>query len=300
MSRTLTDGGARRASVTITPRSLWRLRLTREFTRYLLHAVAVAGLLASARFAIAPPRPAAGAPPRGQVSRDLAAEWFASQFARRYLAWDAGDPEARERALAQFVTGSAGPDAGLQPPEGDGRPRAGLVQRVLWTQVVQEREPELYTHVYIVAAQTDSQGLLYLAVSVRRRSDGSLCLGGYPAFVGAPASNAATSLEAAASREVTAPELKLVVRRALRNYLIGARSDLQADMTPDARVSPPRFALALQSLQQLAWADGHGSVSAVVRARDTGGTQYTLTYELDVVHQQGRWEIAAIEMNPDS
>ncbi len=69
------------------------------------------------------------------------------------------------------------PAAGLQlPPSGE--------QRVEWDEVVQEREPAAGEHVYTLAAQTDTAGLLYLTVSVIRLSDGSLALAGYPAFVG--------------------------------------------------------------------------------------------------------------------
>ena len=46
------------AQVRIGTRPLWRIRLAREWPRYLLSALAVAGLAASARFAIDPPRPA--------------------------------------------------------------------------------------------------------------------------------------------------------------------------------------------------------------------------------------------------
>ncbi len=48
-------------------------------------------------------------------------------------------------------------------------------------------------HVYTVAAQTDTAGLLYLTVPVARTSDGALALAGYPAFVGAPAAGPAQS-----------------------------------------------------------------------------------------------------------
>ena len=43
--------------VRITTHALWRLRVAREAPRYLICGMSVAGLIASARFAIAPPRP---------------------------------------------------------------------------------------------------------------------------------------------------------------------------------------------------------------------------------------------------
>jgi len=41
-------------------------------------------------------------------------------------------------------------------------------------------------------------------------------------------------------------------------------------------------------------------VLAVVQAEDARGVRYTLAYEVDVVRAQGRWEISAIEMDPDA
>ena len=150
----------------------------------------------------------------------------------RYLTWEAQDPEARERALAPFVGPGMDADAGLQPP-------AGGEQRVQWTQVVQEREPLPALHVYTVAAQTDTAGLLYLTVSVLHPAGGGLALAGYPAFVGPPASGPAQTSGEGRLREVADPELATVVERALRNYLAGSASELAADLAPGARVSLP-------------------------------------------------------------
>jgi Conjugative transposon protein TcpC len=283
-----------RAATTVTTRPLWRIRLARGLPRHLLGALAIAGLLASARFAIDPPRvvlPAALL--RRPVSEDLAAEGYATLFARSYLTWQAQSPEARERALAPFVGPGMDADAGLQPSSGG-------EQRVQWTQVVQEREPRPGEHVYTVAAQTDTAGLLYLTVSVLHPAGGALALAGYPAFVGPPASGPAQTGSGARLREVSEPELSTVVERALRNYLAGSPSELAADLTAGARVSPPGIALALQSLQSLQWAPSGGAVLALVQAQDQRGAQYTLAYELDVARAQGRWEISAIQMDPDS
>ncbi len=288
-----------RAAVTVTPRPLWRIRLARELPRHLLHALALAGMLASARFALDPPRatvPAALL--RRAPAQDLAAEGFATLFARAYLTWEAQDPEARERALAPFVGPGIDAGAGLQPPAGGDRSQIG--QRVQWTQVVQAREPLPGQHVYTVAAQTDTAGLLYLTVSVLHPARGGLALAGYPAFVGAPASGPAQTSVQGRLRQVADSELATVVERALRNYLAGSASELAADLAPGARVSLPGAGLALQSLQSLQWAPGTGAVLAVVQAQDQRGALYTLAYELDVARAQGRWEIAAIQMDPDT
>jgi hypothetical protein len=152
--------------------------------------------------------------------------------------------------------------------------------------------------VYTVAAQTDSAGLLYLSVSVVRGTDGKLALAGYPAFIGAPASTQAES--PSRLREVEEPALQTVITRALRNYLARAESELAADLTASAHVSLPGLTLALQSVHSLDWSPDGRSVLAVVQAQDERGTQYTLGYELDVVSDAGRWEISAIQMDPDT
>jgi hypothetical protein len=303
----MNDSPTTRASVTVSAKPLWRIRLARELPRMLLYGVSVAGLLASARFAIAPPRPSAPMPERAPAhGQDLAAQGFAQLFARRYLTWEANDPEAHQRALAPFVGDGMESDAGLQPPSGG-------EEQVQWTEVVQERAGAAGVRVYTVAVQTDTAGLEYLTVSVARASDGALELAGYPAFVGAPASapgNAAAAAAAATTtggtttgrlREVTDPALQTVVERALRNYLAGSGAELAADLTSDARVSLPVQALSLEAVQHVDWSpEGGGAVSAIVVAQDGRGARYTLAYALDVVRVGGRWEVAAIQMDPDT
>ncbi len=281
-----------RSTVTVTPRSTWRIRLARELPRYLLQALATMGLLASARFAIAPPKPVvAQTRTPGSTLVDRAAEGFASLFARRYLSWDSRNPEAHRLALAPYLNSSTEIEAGLQPPENG-------EQQVQWTQVVQASRSSLGDHVYTVAVQTDSDGLLYLAVSVVREPGGSLALGEYPAFVGAPVSKAAAF--PVRMREIEDPALTTVVTRAIRNYLAGAESELDADLSVGARVSLPGVPLELMSIDGLNWSSGGHWVLVVVRARDRHGAQYTLCYQLGVISRAGRWEISAIQINPDS
>ena len=215
-------------------------------------------------------------------------------FARRYLTWEANDPEAHQRALAPFVGAGMESGAGLQPP-------ASGEEQVQWTEIVQERTAAPGEHVYTVAAQTDTTGLVYLTVSVARAGDGALRLAGYPAFVGAPASAPASI--AGKLREVSEPALATVVERALRNYLADSGAELAADLTSDARVSLPAPGAEPGRVQHLDWSpEGGGveAVSAVVQARDGDGARYTLAYELDVVLAAGRWEVAAIQMDPDT
>jgi conjugative transposon protein TcpC len=285
-------GTAARPRVQITTRPLWQMRLGRELPRYLMYLVALAGLAASARFAIAPPRPAVPiAALRGPAPPDPAAEGYAALFARRYLTWDAAEPQTGAQALQAFVGGGLEVDAGIQLP-------ASGEQRVEWIEVVQQREPERGEHIYTIAAQTDAAGLLYITVGVRRGSDGALRLAGYPAFVGAPASAPAQPREHL--REVADSALSTVVERALRNYLAGTGGELAADLASGARVALPRLALTLVSVEHLDWSPDGRSVAAVVQAHDARGVAYTLAYELDVVREEGRWEISAVQMDPDA
>ncbi len=286
------------AEVRIGTRPLWRIRAAREWPRYLVSALVFAGIAASARFAIDPPRVTT---PRvavgGPAAPDLAAEGFAAQFARDYLTWNAADPQVRESDLAAFAGPGIDPGVGLQPPSSG-------EQRVEWAEVVQARElaparpagPR--EHIYTVAAQTDDAGLQYLTVPVARTAEGSLALGGYPAFVGAPASGPAQAQ--AQGREVKEPALATVVGRALRNYLSASSEELAADLTGNAHVSLPTPPLSLESVQRLDWASGPGAVLAILQANDARGARYTLAYELDVARVQGRWEVSAIQMDPDS
>ncbi len=288
-----TPDDARRApSVTIVSRPLWLIRMSRETRRYLLYALSVAGIAASARFAIAPPSPAGPvATVRTTAPSDPAAAAYAVLFARRYLTWNAAEPQAAVQALEPFL------GAGMEADSGRVLPSSGE-QQVQWAEVVQAREPERGEHVYTVAAQTDTAGLLYLTVGVTRTVDGRLAITGYPAFVGAPAS--APARIATHGDEVAEPELATVVTRALRNYLAGSPSELAADLSSGARVSLPGIALDLDVVQRLSWSTPRRSVLAVVQAHDGRGLHYTLGYELDVLRDQGRWEISAVQVDPDA
>jgi hypothetical protein len=268
---------------------MWRLQLASRISRYLLYATCVAGLLASVRFAVDPPRVerqaiAASIAP----ADDPAAEGYATLFARRYLTWEAAQPQLGEQSLEPMIGAGLAQDAGIVLP------RSGA-QHVLWAEVIQARTERTGAHIYTVAAQTDTGGLLYLTVGVEREADGSLAIAGYPAFVGAPQSGPAQS--AAQTPEVSDRALAAVVERGLRNYLAAASEELAADLSSHAPISVPQLGLTLESVQRLSWSSDRRSVLAVVQARDARGVRYTLGYELDVADVEGRWEISAIQMD---
>lgn len=281
------DGNHARVGIRTYP--IWRVRLARELPRYVLVAAAAFGLLASARFAVAPPRPIEVAPSSSAAAIDPAAQAYAALFARRYLTWNAREPARDARELEPFVGTQLDAAAGfVPPPEGS--------QEVEWVEVVQSRETEAGSHVYTVAAQT-SAGLLYLTVGVTRTSAGALALTGYPALVGAPA--AGPPVAPPRLRAVEDAALQTVVRRGLGNYLAGATTDLAADLAPGAAVSSPPIPLQLISIGSESWAPGGGSVLVTVHASDGRGARYVLTYELDVTLSHGRWELSAIQTEPD-
>ena len=89
------------------------------------------------------------------------------------------------------------------------------------------------------------------------------------------------------------------MRRALRNYLAASPDELDADLAQGAHVAVPDVVLTLETMQSLGWSADRRSVLAVVQARDGRGVRYTLGYELDVVDVNGRWEVSAVEMDPD-
>ena len=271
---------------------MWRLRLGAEAPRYLLGLASLFGIVASARFAILPPKAASLSSPVAVASRPgLAAEGYALLFARDYLTWNATEPQSSMRALEAMTGSGMEPDAGREIP-------ASGEQSVVWAQVVQEREAAPGEQVFTVAAQTDTDGLVFLTVAMQRTQQGQLVLAGYPAFVGAPALGSAQLAEGV--RNVSDVGLRTVVERAMRNYLADAPAELAADLTGAARVSLPATGLTLATVQRIAWTADARSVIAVVQALDQRGAQYTLAYELDVVEAQGRWEVSAVQMDPYS
>ena len=77
-------------------------------------------------------------------------------------------------------------------------------------------------------------------------------------------------------------------------------------LSEDVYIAPvaggkPRPVTSLRSqMSGVTWTpDGRG-VLAVVEAQDSRGAAYTLAYELDVVQVQGRWEVSAVQMDPNS
>jgi hypothetical protein len=258
-------------------------------TRWVLYAAAAFGIVATVRFAVAPPRPAVvRQSPVNAV--DPGAEAFASLFARRYVTWNAASPAEHAQGLSSFVSAATDPDLGL------GQPTRGS-EHVLWDGVVQARTVGPGEHLYTVELDTGAAAWTYLSVDVVRTAAGALRLGRYPAFVGPPLVEPASGLDDGGIGSVSDPALSAVVGRGLRNYLAGSQANLAADLDPGTVVSPPSDPLAVDQIQELRVARD-GDVLATLVAHDAQGTSFTLTYELEVVQTAGRWLIAAIQTDP--
>jgi Conjugative transposon protein TcpC len=259
-----------------------RARAPRLALYGVLGLLAVAGLRAALAPAREGPPPPAVIRPQGD---DLAASSFAEAFARTYLTW--GEDEAeRERLLAPFLAAGLEPDGGL-------RPAAGASQQVLWTAVAGAER--VGSRTLVVVAVRTTAATLELSVPVERDDRGFLYVSGYPALVGPPAS--AAGAVAPGERPVEDRKLLAVVDRALRNYLSGARTNLMADLSPDAVVSLPSERLDVRDVGEVTWAVPGRRVAAQVDALDARGTAWTLRYELEV-RRRDRWYVRSVQVNP--
>jgi hypothetical protein len=260
----------------------WRARLPRLLALGCVALLALAGLRAALAPTAAPPTaqgPTAGA--------DQAVQSFAEGFARAYLSWDPDDPELREQRLSAFLSQALDSDGGFSP--------SGLAREVNWTAVVAERRAVRATTV-VVVAEVDRE-LVYLAVPVDRDERGFMSVAAYPALVGAPASNA--DIEPPAEEELEDSELRAVCERAVRNYLAGERRNLAADLADGAVVSLPARSLRVDSVESVTWVAPGRRVAVQLQAEQTGGTQWTLRYELDVMRRE-RWYVRQLHVDPRS
>jgi hypothetical protein len=272
-----------RARVTVAPRRLWSLRASLGATRWVLYLVAIVGVLATARNAIAPPHERVVVTST-EHQPDAAAEWFALSFARAYLTWTS-NPATHETALAPFVGVGADSDAGLTPA-------AGSSERVSWVAVAGEHDAVAGERDYTIAAGLASGATRYLAVAVD--AAGTPTLMRYPALVAPPPPAPAVALDGSGLPPVTDAALVAVLTRALTNYIGSSSENLAADLAPGARVAPVAKGLTLRAIPRLA-IQGADSVLAVVTAADAEGDVFTLGYEVALAQLGGRWEITGIQ-----
>jgi hypothetical protein len=132
-------------------------------------------------------------------------------------------------------------------------------------------------------------------VPVARNERGFLRVPSYPALVGPPA--ASTTAEEAQGDDVEDAALRTVAERAVRNYLAGDKRDLLADLAPEAVVSLPPQRLELRAVREVTWATPGRTAAVLVEARDEGGGDWTLRYELEV-RKRDRWYVRSLHVDP--
>jgi len=164
---------------------------------------------------------------------------------------------------------------------------------VLWSTAIQDQPDARRDRVITVAVQTTRQ-LLYLAVPVHRTARGFLVVRQYRSLVGPPVSDPAVA--PAEDPDVTDGGLRAVAQRAIANYLGGERTNLLADLDAGAVVSLPTATLEVRSVHSITQA-ARDRVAVEVSAADATGTQWTLRYELAVVHRD-RWYVRTIQTAP--
>jgi hypothetical protein len=263
----------------LSTRPAWRSRLHARAPRLIAGAAAGVLVLVGVRSLIVG-APVPSAPVTSQRNADVAALAFAEAFARAYLTWDPGSPDLQQDAVARFLVDDL--DAGI-----DQRDR----QSVLWTAALGD-ERVAGRLLVTVEAVTD-RGPYRLVVPVQRDDRGLLAVVGYPALVGAVATELRRS--APAGTEVEDPALRTVAGRAVRNYLAGERRNLLADLDPEAVVSLPERPLEVRSVDAVEWI-APGRVVVQVTAGD-GASRLVLAYELAVVRGD-RWYVRLIAVNP--
>lgn len=217
---------------------------------------------------------------------DLGAGAFAEAFTAVYLSWGGADQKARDAQLKSYLPTGLDSDGGLQPA-------SGSEQTVASTHVAAETTRPDETDVVVVA--NTSAGAQYLSVPVGRDRRGFMYLAGYPALVGAPATNPGATLPN--YPQVTDPSVQSVVRRALGNYLSGQGQNLTADLTPDAVVSMPAQQLTLSSVDRMVWTTPGRTVAVEVQTTDHGGDRLTFTYQIGIVRRD-RWYVQTIQFDP--
>jgi hypothetical protein len=274
-----------RARVTLEPRRLWSLRVSLGLTRWVLYAVALAGVIATVRTTISPPRTRTVVVQAPRVI-DAGARWFALSFTRAYLTWSA-DPSVHQRALSPFLDPAEDPDGGLTPA-------GGSSQQVLWVAIADAHDGAAGERDYTVAAGIAGGPVRYVAIAVDRSADGREMLARYPALVAAPAPARAGSLDGSGLESVSNASVVGVLQRALRNYVDSSADNLAADLAPGAAVAPIVAGLSLRAVVRLA-VEPSGAVLASVLAGDSRGDLFTLAYEVTLVRLGGRWEIARIQ-----
>jgi hypothetical protein len=288
--------GRRRAQPRTQRYSLRMLRFRTNLPRYVLYAVAIVAIVRAVLPNPSGPHPKP-APARPAGNNDLPAQSLAVEFTRAYLTYDASNPQERDQALASLVGQNS---AALNQGAGVVLPIRGSDQ-VTSAQLASQRAGVGGT-TYTVQADTTTDGVVYLAVTVARHA-GALRLVGEPALVGPPRVSAAVQDPASAGdQQVSDGAVSAVVTRALTNYLKGNQPNLQSDLATGVSVTVPTMALSQIQIGQIDWLTQGHSVGVSVQANDKSGATYALHYTVALERQPSpggsRWFVSGINSTP--
>lgn len=291
-SRPGEPGRPRRAQPRTRGYSLRMLRFRTNLPRYVLYAVALVAIVRAVLPESSAPQPKP-APANPAASVDLPAQSLAVQFTRAYLTYSASHQQARVNALASLVGKNS---AALNQTAGVILPIRGS-DRVTSAQLVSQQSAPGGTE-YTVQADTTTDGVVYLAVTVARHA-GGLSLVGEPALVGAPRVSAAVQDPASrAGRAVSDSSVTTTVTRALKNYLSGNEQNLQSDLATGVSLTVPSMTLKHIQISQIDWLTQGRSVGVSVQANDKSGATYTLHYTVALERQPSpggsRWFVSGI------
>lgn len=262
------------------------MRARARAPRIALYALVGVLSFAGLRATLAPAEQTVARVPVVRAETDQAALSFAEAFVRVYLTWEAGKEAERELQLEPFLPDELDADGGLEP--------TGVSsQEVVWTAVTGSERVAGRTNVVVVARTSDST--LQLSVPVARSKDGFLSIAAYPAIVGPPIVDEEASVPEESAVEDAA--LEAVVTRAVENYLALSRTNLMADLDPEAIVTLPNDPLDVLSVGAVTWVEPRRRVAATVEAEDGDGNYWTLRYELSV-RKSDRWYVRSLQVNP--
>lgn len=227
--------------------------------------------------------------PATPSAQALAERGFAEAFTAAVLTWNPDAPGIHEERIAPFLAAGLPSDAGISP----GR----ALQDVKWTTAVSERDGATRTQKRITVAARLDTATVYLEVPVTRTPDG-LVVDDYPAIVGPPVADKATSsrINGIAVEDAV---LKDTVTRVLTNFLVRDEANLAADLADGVVLTFPGRAFSDVRVTNIVWPDeaDTSQVLAEVDAVLSDETTMHMRYQL-TVQKRDRWYVSALATGP--
>ncbi len=221
---------------------------------------------------------------------DASVEGFALGFARDYLTYDGARPEDHSKRVSRYLSNAVEEGAGLVIP-GDAKDEISSVHLVGSRKEGETGRTKIATVTVAYRLVDDSRG--YLNVTVTRDGDGRLAVPEYPSFIAKPSLD--RDIEISKKDDVVDPAVVGVIRRFMRNYLAGSRTDLQADVLPGYEISPLGH-MTLRELGEVKLLRNNGQkklVSVQTYAVTESGVEHLMVYRVLIVKKQ-RWYVNAV------